>query len=59
MPYKANYSSQFNTSVSDSVVLTVLNSYKYWENADLNGLAGTIGDSIYFQGWNEIKQNPC
>ncbi len=57
MPYKANYSSDFNNKVSDSAVLTVLNSYKYWENADMNGLAGTIGDSLYFQGWDGMKLN--
>jgi hypothetical protein len=57
MPYKANYSSDFNSNVSDSAVLTVLNSYKYWENADMNGLAGTIGDSLYFQGWDGMKLN--
>ena len=57
MPYKANYSSDFNSNVSDSAVLTVLNSYKYWENADMNGLAATIGDSLYFQGWDGTRVN--
>src|SRR6476660_9101473 len=55
LPYKANYSSQFNDNVSDSSVLTVLNSYKYWENADLNGLSTTLGDSVYFMGWDGGK----
>ena len=55
LPYKANYSSQFNGNVSDSSVLTVLNSYKYWENADLNGLSTTLGDSVYFLGWDGGK----
>lgn len=46
-PYKANYSSQFNDKVSDSDLLTVLNSYKYWETKDLASLGKTMGDSVY------------
>ena len=57
LPYKANYSSQFNNNVSDSMVLTVLNSYKYWENADMNGLVSTLADSVYFLGWDGSKTN--
>jgi hypothetical protein len=57
LPYTAGYSSQFNDKVSDSSVLTVLNSYKFWENADMNGLATTLGDSLYFVGWDGFKLN--
>lgn len=52
MPYTASFSSQFNSNVSDSDVLTVLNSYKYWESGNMDGLAGTLGDSLYFQSWD-------
>ena len=51
-PYKANYSSQFNDQVADKDVEAVLNSYKYWENADFTGMAGVLSDSIYFQSFN-------
>ena len=47
LPYKANYSSQFNDKVSDSDLLTVLNSYKYWETGDLTSLSKIMGDSVY------------
>ncbi len=46
MPYKASYSSHFTQDVSDADLKTVLMSYKYWENGDMAGLAGTMGDSV-------------
>ena len=52
LPYKAGYSSQFNDKVSDSDLLTVLNSYKYWENADMKGAAGTLADSVAWMSWS-------
>ena len=47
MPYEAMYGTEFNNNVSDSDLLVVLNSYKYWENGDINALRGTMGDSMY------------
>lgn len=46
LPYTAGYSTDFNNNVSDSDLLVVLNSYKYWENADLKALRSTLGDSV-------------
>jgi hypothetical protein len=47
MPYTATYSSNFAVG-KQSDVLTVLNSYKSWENGDMNDLKATIGDSLLF-----------
>lgn len=50
LPYEASYTTEFNTNVSDSNLLLVLNSYKYWENGDLDALRSTMGDSMYVHG---------
>ena len=47
LPYTASYSTDFNSNVPDSELLTVLNSYKYWEEGDMKGLRATMSDSIY------------
>jgi len=47
LPYTASYSTDFNNNVSDSDLLTVLNSYKYWEQGDMKALRSTMGDSMY------------
>ena len=47
LPYEASYTTDFNNNVSDSDLLVVLNSYKYWENGDLKALRSTMGDSMY------------
>lgn len=54
MPYKAAYPSDFNNSVSDSNLLLVMNTYKYWEQGDLKALRGTMGDSVSMNGDNFI-----
>ena len=54
MPYEAAYTTEFTNNVSDSAVLNVLNSYKYWETGDMKGLRSTLDDSTYFiasSGW--------
>ncbi len=50
MPYTASYATEFNNHVSDSVLLNVLNSYKYWETGDINALRSTMSDSAYVEG---------
>lgn len=50
MPYEATYTTNFTNDVSDSSVLNVLNSYKYWETGDMQGLRSTLNDSTYFRG---------
>jgi hypothetical protein len=55
LPYTATYTSDFNNNVSDSELLTVLNSYKYWETGDIKGLRSTMGDSIYVDGSDGYK----
>ena len=46
LPYTAGYDNNFNNNVSDSDLLLVLNSYKYWESGDMNALRSTMGDSV-------------
>jgi hypothetical protein len=46
LPYVASYTTDFNNNVSDSDLLTVLNSYKYWEQGDMKALRTTMGDSM-------------
>lgn len=46
LPYKASYSSSFSTDVSDADLKTVMNSYKFWADGDMTGLASTMGDSV-------------
>jgi hypothetical protein len=50
LPYEAGYTTSFNNDVSDSNLLLVLNSYKYWEKGDLKALRSTLSDSIYVDG---------
>lgn len=50
LPYSANYTTNFTNNVSDSDLLTVLNSYKAWETGDLKALRATMGDSMYVNG---------
>jgi len=46
LPYAASYTTEFNNNISDSDLLTVLNSYKYWEQGDMKALRTTMGDSM-------------
>jgi ketosteroid isomerase-like protein len=57
LPYTAGYSTDFNNNVSDSDLLLVLNSYKYWENADYKALRGTMGDSMVVESSEGFKFN--
>ena len=50
LPYEASYTTNFNNNVSDSNLLLVLNSYKYWESGDMNALRSTMGDSMSVHG---------
>jgi len=55
LPYEAFYTTDFNNNVSDSDLLTVLNTYKYWETGDMNGLRATMGDSMEVYGSTGFK----
>ena len=55
LPYTASYSTDFNNNVSDSDLLTVLNSYKAWENGDMKALRATLDDSSYVNGADGFK----
>lgn len=57
LPYEAGYTTEFNNNVSDSNLLLVLNSYKYWESGDLQGLRGTMGDSMVVHGADGFRFN--
>ncbi len=59
LPYTAAYSSTWTDDVSDNDLLTVLNSYKHWENGDIQGIRSTLADSVNFYSWNgfEYKGN--
>lgn len=46
LPYEAAYSTDINDNVSDAELLLVLNTYKYWENGDMQALRTTMGDSM-------------
>ena len=50
LPFKAKYTVAANNNVSDSDLLLVMNSYKYWENGDAKGLRSTMGDSMSVNG---------
>jgi len=52
LPYTAGYSAQWTDDVSDNDLLTVLNSYKYWESGDMAGIKTTLADSVEFNGWD-------
>ena len=55
LPYEASYTTEFTNNVSDSDLLLVLNSYKYWENGDLKALRTTMGDSMAVNGATGFK----
>jgi hypothetical protein len=55
LPYEAQYTTEFTNNVSDSDLLLVLNSYKYWENGDLKALRTTMGDSMSVIGNDGFK----
>ena len=55
LPYEAAYATEFTNNVSDSDLLVVLNSYKYWETGDLKALRSTMGDSMYVNGADGFK----
>jgi hypothetical protein len=55
LPYEAGYATDFTNNVSDSGLLLVLNSYKYWETGDLNALRTTMGDSVSVNGADGFK----
>lgn len=48
MPYKASYSSNFTTDVSDADLKMVLNSYKDWSAGNIDALINSMGDSVYY-----------
>ena len=54
-PYEATYTTDFTNNVSDSSLLLVLNSYKYWETGDLTALRSTMGDSMSVHGSDGFK----
>lgn len=55
LPYTATYTTDFNNNVSDSDLLVVLNSYKYWETNDMNAIRSTMGDSMMVDGADGFK----
>jgi hypothetical protein len=55
LPYTAAYSSSWSDEVSDNDLLTVLNSYKYWEDGDMAGIKSCLADSIEFYSWSGFE----
>ena len=54
LPYQATYGTEFTNDVSDADLLTVLNSYKYWETGDLKAMRSILADSVELllsSGW--------
>lgn len=56
MPYTPMYTT-LTDDVSDADLLTVLNSYKYWENGDMASVRSTLSDSVGFHSWNGWEFN--
>ncbi len=48
LPYKASYSSNFTTDVSDADLKMVLTSYKDWSSGNFDGLGNVLGDSVVY-----------
>ncbi len=48
LPYKASYSSNFTTDVSDADLKMVLNSYKDWSAGNIDALMNVMGDSVSY-----------
>jgi hypothetical protein len=46
LPYKASYSSDWNSNVSDADLKMVLQTYKDWEQGNMSGLSKAMGDSV-------------
>ena len=57
LPYKASYATEFTNDIPDSMLLLVLNTYKYWESGDMNALRATMGDSMSVYGADGFKFN--
>lgn len=55
LPYEASYATDFTNNVSDSDLLTALNTYKYWAAGDMKGLRSTMGDSMYVNAADGMK----
>jgi hypothetical protein len=55
LPYTATYTTDFTNHVSDSDLLTVLDSYKAWETGDVKALRATMGDSMYVRAADGFK----
>lgn len=47
LPYKAAYSGNFTTDVSDADLKMVLTTYKDWENGNISDLSKSMGDSVF------------
>jgi hypothetical protein len=47
LPYKASYSGNFTTDVSDADLKTVLTTYKDWADGNIANLGNAMGDSVY------------
>ena len=48
MPYKASYSSNFTTDISDADLKMVLNTYKDRSAGNIEALMNAMGDSVYY-----------
>lgn len=46
LPYTPAYSSSWSQDVSDADLKTVLMTYKNWADANMDGLAGALGDTV-------------
>jgi len=47
LPYKASYTSNFTSDVSDADLKMVLMTYKDWADNNMTGLGKSMGDSVY------------
>jgi len=56
MPYTPMYVT-LTDDVSDADLLTVLNSYKYWETGDMSAVRSTLSDTVNFHSWTTLEFN--
>ena len=56
LPYKALYSSKFTDKVSDADLVMVMNSYKTWQDGDVNGMESMMADSVDYDATSGLSK---
>jgi hypothetical protein len=56
LPYQAEYSSAFTQDVSDADLKTVMDSYKHWEDGNMQALGAAMADSVELENQQGEKK---